>query len=56
MTSYKHWDSVVRAWAAGATRSLHDDDRHAIIYALQAIDDGLMSERADCDSYAMEDA
>lgn len=54
--SYKHWDSVVRAWAAGATRSLPDDDRHAIIYALQAIDDGLMSERADCDSYGMEDA
>ncbi len=54
--SYKHWDSVVRAWAIGATRALHDDDRHAIIYAIQAMDDGTMSDRADYDSYGREDA
>ncbi len=33
-----HWDSVVRAWAAGATRSLTDEDRHAIVDRLESID------------------
>lgn len=43
--SYNWWNAVVKAWAAGATRSLPDDDRWALIYAIQALDEELMAER-----------
>lgn len=43
--SYMHWNSVVKAWAVGATRSLHDDDRHSVVYAIQALDDAEMDRR-----------
>ena len=37
--SYWHWDAVVKAWSVGSTRPLHDEDRVAVIEALQALDD-----------------
>lgn len=43
--SYNHWSAVVKAWAIGATRPLHDDDRWAIIRRIQRIDEALMAER-----------
>ncbi|RVH72550.1 hypothetical protein CN203_27590 [Sinorhizobium meliloti] len=43
--SYSHWSAVVKAWAVGATRPLHDDDRWAILYKIQELDEALMSER-----------
>lgn len=55
LDSYNHWNAVVKAWAVGSTRPLHDDDRHAIVYAIQAMDDGSMSDRCDYDSYGRVD-
>lgn len=43
--SYNHWSAVVKAWSVGSTRPLHDEDRYAIIYAIQVLDEALMSER-----------
>lgn len=43
--SYTHWSSVVKAWAVGATRSLPHEDRHAVVYAIQALDDAEMNRR-----------
>lgn len=43
--SYDHWSAVVKAWAVGATRSLPDDDRWAIIRRIQQIDEGEMNFR-----------
>ncbi|MGE7368395.1 hypothetical protein ACQKKX_04900 [Neorhizobium sp. NPDC001467] len=43
--SYMHWSAVVKAWAVGATRSLHDEDRQAVIYAIQALDEAEMERR-----------
>ncbi|RVP48123.1 hypothetical protein [Sinorhizobium medicae] len=40
--SYDHWSAVVKAWAVGSTRSLHDDDRRAIIYRIQEMDEAKM--------------
>ena len=48
--SYNHWSAVVKAWSVGSTRSLHDDDRWAIIRELRMLDEALMAERR-----AMED-
>lgn len=42
--SYNHWSAVVKAWAVGATRSLHDDDRWAVIVAIQALDEAKRAE------------
>ncbi|GMB82791.1 hypothetical protein NN6n1_35740 [Shinella zoogloeoides] len=43
--SYNHWSAAVKAWAVGATRSLPDDDRRAIVYKTQELDDALMAAR-----------
>ncbi|WP_210213077.1 hypothetical protein [Sinorhizobium meliloti] len=56
LDSYNHWNAVVKAWSVGATRSLHDEDRRAIISAVQAMEEEAMSDRADGDSYGAEDA
>ena len=43
--SYDHWSAVVKAWAVGATRSLPDEDRQAVTYAAQALDEAEMNRR-----------
>lgn len=43
--SYNHWSAVVRAWAVGATRPLHDDDRQAILYKIQDLDEAEIARR-----------
>lgn len=43
--SYNHWSAIVKAWAVGATRALHDDDRWAVLYRIQELDEALMAER-----------
>lgn len=45
--SYYHWDAVVKAWSVGSTRPLHDEDRCAVIEALQALD---AARRAELDA------
>lgn len=42
---HHHWVSVVNAWAAGATRSLTDEDRHALVERLQLIDADWITNR-----------
>ncbi|MDX0533015.1 hypothetical protein GOL26_22660 [Sinorhizobium medicae] len=37
--SYMHWSAAVRAWSVGSTRPLHDEDRQAIVYAIQELDE-----------------
>ena len=43
--SYNHWSAVVKAWSVGATRSLHDDDRWAIMKAIGVLDEAEMAMR-----------
>jgi hypothetical protein len=40
--SYLHWLAAVRAWSVGSTRPLHEEDRQAIVYAIQKLDDAEM--------------
>lgn len=37
--TYMGWSAVVSAWSVGATRRLNSDDRHALIHALQELDE-----------------
>jgi len=37
--SYLHWSAAVRAWSVGSTRPLHEEDRQAVVYAIQKLDD-----------------
>lgn len=43
--SYDHWSAVVKAWAVGATRPLHDEDRREILYRIQELDEAEMERR-----------
>ncbi|WP_421405069.1 hypothetical protein [Agrobacterium fabrum] len=54
--SWRHWNAVVRAWAVGATRPLHDEDRHALVARLQELDSDWISyeRRVDYDWHGQE--
>ncbi|MDX1216330.1 hypothetical protein GOL99_12370 [Sinorhizobium medicae] len=34
-----YWNGVVKAWSVGSTRTLHDEDLHAIVVRIQSIEE-----------------